>query len=147
MYRRYGDSVRFLTLYIKEAHPTDEWQMDSNEKEQVCYPQPKTTAERVAIANDFVKRFHYEIPMAVDPIENPANALYAGWPERFYIVDEKGVILYKGKPGPFGYHPEEIEAWLSSRFPSGEAPAKSSRNSLRLLQRNARIAALTASSR
>src|SRR6266568_8115824 len=139
MYRRYGDRVRFLTLYIKEAHPTDEWQMDSNEKEQVCYPQPKTTAQRVAIAKDFVKRFHYELPLAVDPIENPANALYAGWPERFYIVDEKGMILYKGKPGPFGYHPEEVETWLSSRFSSAEGFGKSRRNSLRRLHRYARI--------
>jgi hypothetical protein len=113
MHKKYGDRVRFLTLYIKEAHPEDEWQLDANEKESVCYTQPKTTAQRLAIANDFVKRFHWEIPLAVDPIENPANTAYAGWPERFYVVDEKGVIVYKGKPGPFGYHPEEVEAWLA----------------------------------
>jgi len=135
MYRKYGDRVRFLTVYIKEAHPTDEWQMDSNEKEQVCYPQPKTTAQRVAIANDFVKRFHYELPLAVDPIENPANALYAGWPERFYILDEKGVVAYKGKPGPFGYHPEEVEGWLASRFPERVSAAISGRNSFLRFQR------------
>ena len=93
--------------------------MDSNVTEGVCYPQPTTLADRVKIANDFVQRFHYEIPLVVDPIENPANAAYAGWPERFYIVDEKGTIVYKGKPGPFGYHPEEVEAWLAKRFPDG----------------------------
>ncbi len=117
--------MRFLTLYIKEAHPLDEWQMESNEKESVCYPQPKTGADRVRIANDFVKRFHYAIPLVVDPIENPANQAYAGWPERFYIVDENGTIVYKGKPGPFGYHPEEVEAWLAKRFP-GVSPSGSS---------------------
>ena len=117
MHRKYGDRVRFLTIYIKEAHPEDEWQMDSNEKEGVCYPQPRTTAQRVAIANDFARRFHYQIPLVVDPIENTANAAYAGWPERFYVVDEQGVIVYKGKPGPFWYHPEEVEAWLAKRFP------------------------------
>ena len=69
------------------------------------------------IANDFVQRFHYAIPMVVDPIENPANRTYAGWPERLYVVDENGAIVYKGKPGPFGYHPEEVEAWLAKRFP------------------------------
>lgn len=117
MRHKYGERVRFLTLYIREAHPLDEWQMDSNEKENVCYPQPRTTAQRVAIANDFVKRFRYDVPLAVDPIENRANAVYAGWPERFYIVDERGVIVYKGKPGPFGFHPEEVEEWLVKRFP------------------------------
>jgi type I thyroxine 5'-deiodinase len=84
--------------------------------EGVCYPQPTNLADRVRIANDFVKRFHYGIPMVVDPIENPANAAYAGWPERLYVIDEKGAIVYKGKPGPFGYHPEEVEAWLAHRF-------------------------------
>ena len=91
--------------------------MDSNVKESVCYPQPRTLAQRVAIANDFVKRFSYRVPLAVDGMDNPANALYAGWPERFYILDEKGVIVYKGKPGPFGYHPEEVESWLARRYP------------------------------
>jgi len=99
--------------------------MPSNEKEGVCYPQPQTLEDRVKIANDFVKRFHYEMPLFVDPIENPANKAYAGWPERLYIVDEKGTIVYKGKPGPFGYHPEEVEAWLAKRFPDLSPPAGS----------------------
>ena len=106
----------FITIYIKEAHPLDEWQMDLNEKEDVCYPQPKTTEARVRIANDFVERFHYQIPLFVDPIDDGANAVYAGWPERLYVVDETGTIVYKGQPGPFGYHPEEVEAWLKGRF-------------------------------
>lgn len=118
LYREYGDRVSFLTVYIKEAHPLDEWQMESNAKDRddVCYPQPRTTEDRVRIAGDFVRRFHYEIPIAVDPIDNRANALYAGWPERLYIVDEAGTIVYKGKTGPFGYHPDEVAAWLKGRF-------------------------------
>jgi hypothetical protein len=125
MQKKYGDRVQFLTLYIKEAHPLDEWQMDSNVTEGVCYPQPTSLADRVKIANDFVKRFHYAIPLVVDPIENPANAVYAGWPERLYVVDENGTIVYKGKPGPFGYHPEEVEAWLAKRYPEANAAAGS----------------------
>jgi len=126
MQKKYGDRVQFLTLYIKEAHPTDEWQMDSNVTEGVCYPQPTSLADRVRIANDFVKRFHYGIPMMVDPIENPANQAYAGWPERLYVIDEKGTIAYKGKPGPFGYHPEEVEAWLAHRFGEVSPPTSGS---------------------
>ena len=117
MFKRYGKGAEFLTVYIKEAHPTDEWQMESNEKHNVCYPQPRSTEARVAIAADFVKRFEYDIPLLVDPIENPANAIYAGWPERLYVIDEKGVIVYKGGMGPFEFHPEEVEAWLERRFP------------------------------
>jgi type I thyroxine 5'-deiodinase len=92
--------------------------MDSNEKEGVCYPQPRTFEQRLAIANDFTRRFHYSVPLAVDAIDNPADKVYAGWPERIYIVDEQGKIVYKGEPGPFGFHPEEAEAWLAKRFPA-----------------------------
>ena len=119
MHREYGDRVSFLTVYIKEAHPEDEWQMDSNEKENVCYPQPKTLADRLAIANDFVKRFDYDVPIAVDDMGNDANETYAGWPERFYIIEESGKIVYKGEPGPFGFKPDEVEEWLKLRFPEG----------------------------
>ncbi len=121
IYRKYRDRADFLTVYIREAHPTDEWQMTANEREDVCYAQPRTLAQRVAIANDFVKRFGYPLPLAVDPMENPADRIYAGWPERFYIVDEAGAIAYKGKTGPFGYHPEEVEAWLAKRFGEPQA--------------------------
>jgi type I thyroxine 5'-deiodinase len=91
--------------------------MDSNEKENVCYPQPRTLEQRVAIANDFVKRFHYDVPIAVDDMNNSAESAYAAWPERLYVVDENGKIVFKGGVGPFGYHPEEVEAWLAARFP------------------------------
>lgn len=113
MYERYGEKVNFQTVYIREAHPLDEWQMDANETEDVCYRQPKTLAERVLIANDFVRRFGYEVPLAVDTMDDAVETVYAGWPERFYIIDRSGTIVYKGEPGPFGFHPEEVEAWLA----------------------------------
>jgi type I thyroxine 5'-deiodinase len=117
MQGRYGEHADFLTVYIKEAHPLDEWQMDSNVEEDVCYRQPRSLAERVAIANDFVTRFRYPLPLLVDDMGNEANALYAGWPERLYVIEPGGAIAYKGEPGPFGFHPEEVEAWLAERFP------------------------------
>ena len=115
MYRQYGDRVSFLTIYIKEAHPIDEWRVEPNNKDRdgVCYRQPTNLAQRVLIANDFVKRFDYDVPILIDGMENRADSLYAGWPERFYILDESNTIVYKGKTGPFGYHPEEVEAWLA----------------------------------
>lgn len=113
----YGDQVAFRTIYIKEAHPLDEWQMDSNVKEDVCYIQPKDLAGRVVIANDFVKRYDYKIPLLIDDVDNSCEEIYAGWPERFYIIEADGTIAYKGGMGPFEFHPEEVEAWLAQRFP------------------------------
>jgi hypothetical protein len=110
--------VDFLTIYIREAHPTDEWMMKSNEKDKddVCYKQPKTIEDRIAIANDFTKRYKFAIPFGIDEMSNAANDAYAAWPERLYIVDERGQISYKGGNGPFKYNPKEVRLWLAQRY-------------------------------
>ena len=92
--------------------------MKSNEKDKdnVCYAQPKTLAQRVAIANDFTRRFKYSVPFGIDEMTNAANDAYAAWPERLYILDEQGRIVYKGGNGPFKYNPKEVRDWLANRF-------------------------------
>jgi len=134
IYDDYKDHADFLTIYIREAHPTDEWRMRSNEKDKdnVCYAQPKTLGDRVAIAADFSKRFKYTLPFGIDEMSNAASNAYAAWPERLYIIDETGHIAYKGGNGPFKYDPKEVRAWLAERFgavvpplPPGAAGKKS----------------------
>lgn len=95
--------------------------MKSNVDESVCYPQPKTLAQRAAIAKDFTERFHFPIPLGVDGMNDAAEHVYAGWPERIYIIDESGKIVYRGGLGPFHYHPQEARAWLDRRFESARA--------------------------
>jgi len=116
IYNDYKDHADFLTIYVREAHPTDEWQMKSNVKEDVCYAQPKTLEQRVAIANDFVGRMKYPVPFGIDDMNNAANDTYAAWPERLYIIDENGKIAYRGGMGPFEYYPKEVRAWLAGRY-------------------------------
>ena len=82
----------------------------------MCYAQPKTLEQRVAIANDFTQRFKYAVPFGIDDMSNAANDAYAAWPERLYILDEMGRIAYKGGNGPFKYDPKEVRAWLADRF-------------------------------
>jgi hypothetical protein len=90
--------------------------MKSNLKDDVCYAQPKSLEQRLAIANDFAKRFKYTLPFGVDDMNNSAEGAYSAWPERIYILDESGHITYRGGLGPFNYHPEEARAWLAERF-------------------------------
>jgi len=125
MYDQFKDQADFLTVYIREAHPDDEWQMDVNLKDEVCYLQPKTLAQRVAIANDFTQRFHYPLPLVVDTMADAANKTYAAWPERLYILGPDGTVVYKGGIGPFHYKPEEVRAWLEARFSPPAAAQKS----------------------
>lgn len=117
MHERFKGQADFLTIYIKEAHPEDEWQMQSNVDEGVCYRQPKSLEQRLLIANDFRERFKYPLPLAVDPMDDGANIAYGAWPERLYVIDANGNVAYKGGPGPFQYRPQEVRAWLAARFP------------------------------
>jgi hypothetical protein len=116
IYNDYKDHADFLTVYVREAHPTDEWQMKSNVKEDVCYAQPKTLEQRVIIANDFIKRFKFSLPFGIDDMSNGADNAYSAWPERIYIIDEGGRIAYRGGMGPFNYKPAEAREWLAARY-------------------------------
>jgi hypothetical protein len=119
-FEQFKQDADFLTVYIREAHPQDEWQMESNVIEGTCYLQPRTLEGRVAIANDFVNRFQYPVPLAVDTIADTAKTFYAAWPERLYII-EGGKVAFKGGIGPVYYRPEEVRAWLEKRFPEARS--------------------------
>ncbi len=118
IYEDYRSRADFLTIYIREAHPIDEWRMRSNDedKDDVCYAQPKTLGQRVAIANDFTRRFKFALPFGIDDMSNAANNAYAAWPERLYILDPHGHIAYKGGNGPFKYNPKEVRDWLAQHL-------------------------------
>ena len=117
-------------MYVREAHPTDEWQMKSNVKDEVCYAQPKTLGQRVVIAKDFTARYKFPLPFGIDDMGNAADAAYAAWPERLYIIDETGHVAYRGGMGPFNYKPAEVRDWLAAKYGAvkREATAASSAN-------------------
>ncbi len=115
MYQQYGDRTRSSpSISRKRTRSTSRSKANNEDRDDLCYAQPTNLAQRVLIAKDFVKRFDYDVPILIDGMENRADSLYAGWPERFYIVDESNTIVYKGKTGPGGCRPEEVEAWLAA---------------------------------
>lgn len=110
---KYAGAAEFVFIYIKEAHPSDEWQAESNLKSDVVFNQPRTNAERIRLAQTFVSEMDIETPTLVDDISNTANACYAAWPERIYVVDSAGKIVYKGGMGPFYFDPEDLDRFLA----------------------------------
>jgi thiol-disulfide isomerase/thioredoxin len=110
--RRYDDKVAFLGVYMREAHPTGGWRMESNDKEGVCFPQPKTDAERIKIASECVQALKMTMPVVVDGIDDRLGNLYSGMPSRLYIIGRDGRIVYKSGRGPFGFLPGEMEQAL-----------------------------------
>lgn len=105
--------ANFLIVYIREAHPEDEWQLEQNLDSGVVFEQPKTFEQRLELAQTFVEMMDVNIPTLVDEISNPVNACYAAWPERMYVISPDGIIVYKGGVGPYGFKPDEVDRFLA----------------------------------
>ncbi|MGA2348403.1 MAG: deiodinase-like protein, partial [Candidatus Sulfotelmatobacter sp.] len=41
---------------------------------------------------------------------NSTENAYTSWPDRLYLIDAGGRVAYKSRPGPFGFHAEELRA-------------------------------------
>ncbi len=99
-------------VYITEAHPSDVWQMQSNIKDRVVLASPKDEEERALVAGACVRKLGIEIPAVIDEFGNSTEQAYTGWPDRLYLIDAKGHVAYKSRPGPFGFKSEELRAAL-----------------------------------
>jgi len=100
-------------VYIREAHPTDAWQLAVNEREGVVLASPKDYAEKAGVARTCVRKLGIEIPALIDDFASTTELAYTAWPDRLYVVDRDGRIAYKARPGPFGFQPAEVEATLA----------------------------------
>jgi hypothetical protein len=114
---QFQDRAQFLAVYIREAHAEGEWQVAANRQQGIVYRQPETLDERLRIAGDFVDHFGFSLPVAVDGPDDLAEAAYAAWPERIYVVDESGGIVYKSEPGADGFNLSELSRWLEASLP------------------------------
>jgi hypothetical protein len=101
-----------------EAHPVDAWQTEDNKKEKISVTSPKTVEERCAVENVCATKLALRIPAVVDNIANTTELAYTGWPDRLYVIDRDGRVMYKSKPGPFGFDPEGMEKALQRLLPA-----------------------------
>jgi hypothetical protein len=86
--------------------------MGSNIREGVVFRDPRTDAERNQVAESCVRKLGIRFPALIDGIDNTVERQYTGWPDRLYLIDRDGRIAYKSAPGPFGFHPQDLEAAL-----------------------------------
>jgi hypothetical protein len=83
----------------------------------VVVKQPKTLEDRQKVAGTCVADLKLSIPCLVDDLQNTAQKAYAGWPDRLYVLDKAGMVVFRGEPGPRGFKPDEAEAALKKLFP------------------------------
>lgn len=105
-------------VYILEAHPSDVWQMESNIRDKIVFASPKDEDERALVAGACVRKLGIKFPAVLDEFGNTTEQAYTGWPDRMYLINTGGRIVYKSRPGPFGFHPEELAKALAKVVPS-----------------------------
>lgn len=109
MSEAYGKQVEFFLVYIREAHPTDGWQVKQNERENILVAQPKSLPEREQVAAQMCAKLKINLPTLIDGLDDKAAKDFSAWPDRLYLVGKDGAIAYKGAPGPGGFKPEDLE--------------------------------------
>jgi hypothetical protein len=112
MHKRYGDRVVFLGVYVREAHPTDGWSLESNSRLGIAVKQPANPLERFDVAEKCCSRLEMSIPLLVDELDDRVGRAYSGMPDRLYLLDRAGRVAYKGGRGPYGFKPSELEQSL-----------------------------------
>lgn len=112
LYAQYNNRVQFLVIYIREAHPTDGWDIGSPNRVRDA----QTIEDRRLIAGR-CEAAQYDIKTYVDEMDDAVMTAYAAWPERLYLIGEDGRVVYAGGRGPFGFKPVELKAaiddWLN----------------------------------
>ena len=109
LFRRYKDRATFVMVYVRDAHPTDGWRMESNDRVGAVTTQPATYEERVAVAQRCGRVLSLGFPMLVDTIDDSVGAKYSGMPGRLYLIDRQGKVAYKSGRGPYLFKPAEME--------------------------------------
>ena len=87
--------------------------MQSNIKDNVVFASPHNEDERGSIANSCARKLGIKFPAVLDNFDNATEAAYTGWPDRIYLIDRNDRVVYKSRPGPFGFKADELGAALA----------------------------------
>lgn len=116
LYADDGKQVEFLVVYVREAHPTDGWQLGINEQEDILFAQPKSFEDRLEVAHEMCTKLEISIPTLIDAMDNQVGTDYAAFPDRLYLIGRDGTITYKGGPGPLGFKPAELRKAIAAEL-------------------------------
>ena len=105
----------FRVIYISEAHPSDGWQVPKNERDRVLVKTHKTVEDRKAAAKRLRDDLGIKIPILIDDLEDHVAKAYQAWPDRIYIVDKEGKVMFRGRPGPGGFDVDAATRALASK--------------------------------
>lgn len=115
LYAEYKDRVEFRFVYVREAHPDSVlFVIEDGQESLQKVEQTEQLEQRGKHATLCTETLKLQIPVLVDKADNQVNKSYAAWPIRLVIVDAEGKLAYISGPGPAGFEPAEVAAWLKT---------------------------------
>ena len=121
LYAKHNEHVRFVVIYIREAHPKDGW--DYGDISTVN--DPTSIAQRRELAKECGVAMKHGIKTYVDKMDDRTMRAYAAFPERLYLIGTDGKVVYRGGLGPMGFSPQEFAAAIEQELSiARQAPAK-----------------------
>jgi hypothetical protein len=111
---KHKEVAYMLIIYLQEAHAEEEWKFAVNRFQA---KQQKQLEERIDTAKLLLEEgiFPKDSKVVVDTMDNLVGETFEAYPDRLYVIHEERVV-YKGKEGPFGYVPKEVDVFLQSNF-------------------------------
>ena len=86
--------------------------MISNQHAGIDLAQPTSHMERKAVASKCQQHLDLEMPFLVDDVDDRVGATYSGMPNRLYLLDQAGKVVFKNGRGPYGFHTRQLEQAL-----------------------------------
>src|SRR5262249_30161868 len=91
LYRDFGDRVQFVNVYVREAHPGEN------------YPRHTSEEQKIRHARDWVEQDRMPGMVAVDTLDGATHQAYGPLPNSVYLIDRAGRValraLWAGQEG------------------------------------------------
>jgi hypothetical protein len=108
LHRIYGDSVRFVVVNVREAHPGEHT------------PQPATIEAKTAHASHLREHHRMDFEVAVDDVDGTVHRAFGTRPSSAYLIDPAGTIVFRA-------HWSNLTGELdAARWPTPGAPRRRS---------------------
>ncbi|MCA1577099.1 MAG: DUF1440 domain-containing protein [Acidobacteria bacterium] len=101
LYRGFSDRVQFVSIYVREAHPGEN------------YPHHTSEEQKMRHARDWVEQDEIPWTVAVDTLEGAIHQLYGPVPNSAYLIDRMGQVAFRALwAGQEGLLRDKIEELL-----------------------------------
>jgi len=109
---KFADKATFLTIYTREAHPTE-----GGDYIDYFLPvkQHLSLQDRMEAAGELLQLEKLPGPLLIDNMKDEACRSYGSFPDRLYVLLD-GIVVYQGGVGPHGYLPRLVEEWLEKFY-------------------------------